>query len=174
MQDYKIEFPCFTDMPSMPLGFEDNSWHNDAMPSFVSEAQGLIIWVDYLNPADREFSEANRFIVARYLDENFTDDVLLATNDWQAVLAFVNAWRIAQAFAETLKKDLEPRQFAEMKKRNLTYGEGICASHDFCDANMMMAAAFKEVTGREADVATDADTALWNQAWDLARKQGMV
>lgn len=52
-----------------------------------------------------------------------------------------------------------------------------CASHDFCDANMAMAQAFKDVFGRppefepethEADVCT----ALWNSAWDLARKGG--
>ena len=29
------------------MGFEDSSWHNDAMPSFTNEETGYVLWVDY-------------------------------------------------------------------------------------------------------------------------------
>jgi hypothetical protein len=43
----------------------------------------------------------------------------------------------------------------------------ICHSHDFCDANMVMAAAFT-ANGIEPDVDDEAVCTLWRQAWDIA------
>ena len=39
MKDWRIEFPDFPveDMPTLPEGWVDASWHNDACPSFVNE-----------------------------------------------------------------------------------------------------------------------------------------
>lgn len=82
------------------------------------------------------------------------------------------AW-IADVFAAMLRLDLSPEQFAEMKRLNQTpqYAAGSCASHNYCDANDVMAAAFKQVVGRPSDPSSDADAALWNAAWDLARER---
>jgi hypothetical protein len=86
---------------------------------------------------------------------------------------------IAEAFGEVMRQWLTPAEFTEMKRRNETeaaYAGGACASHDFCDANMAMAEAFDHVMGRqptsdEGDVAqSEADCALWNDAWNLSRK----
>jgi hypothetical protein len=80
------------------------------------------------------------------------------------------AEELALRFANTLREEIGPRNFATMKKRNAKVDrkkESVCHSHDFCDANMTMYAAFQEVTGRET-VYGDNDTALWNTAWDIA------
>jgi hypothetical protein len=94
--------------------------------------------------------------------------------------------RIADAFADVLRNWLTADQWAEMQTRNVDYSDGVCASHDFCDANMAMAEAFETVTGREpsggydtlangspvdtmAAIQADADCALWSAAWDIAK-----
>ena len=41
----------------------------------------------------------------------------------------------------------------------------ICHSHDFCDANEVMAEAFAAVVGRSIDLQSDADSELWSEAW---------
>lgn len=46
---------------------------------------------------------------------------------------------------------------------------GCCATHDFCDANEVMAEAFTKTTGRAIDLNSQRDTDLWNAAWDQAK-----
>ncbi len=81
--------------------------------------------------------------------------------------------QIAEKFAAVLRRWLSPGEFAEMRKRNQTsaYASGCCASHDFCDANMAMEEAFTEIVGRPLDFGSDADTAIWNEAWETARQK---
>lgn len=81
--------------------------------------------------------------------------------------------KIAEAFAEVMKQWLSPAEFAEMKRANETdetYSGGVCASHNFCDANMAMMVAFKDVVGRDPEVENEDDCELWNETWGLARK----
>jgi hypothetical protein len=85
---------------------------------------------------------------------------------------------LADRFAAELREWLSPAQFAEMKAKNATpaYASGCCASADYCDSNMAMDAAFNAVLGRSLrgdDESTSGhaeDTALWNAAWEIARK----
>lgn len=84
------------------------------------------------------------------------------------------AERLADEFASVLRKWLTDGEFAEMKRRNEAdpaYAAGACASHDFCDANMAMEAAWRRVLGREVDAGSAADATLWNEAWELARSR---
>lgn len=79
---------------------------------------------------------------------------------------------IAEAFAEVMRQWLSRDEFAEMKRHNQTLDYTLgsaCASHNYCDSNMAMAAAFQGVLSREPDSASAADAALWNDAWNLAR-----
>lgn len=88
---------------------------------------------------------------------------------------------LAGAFADVVHEWTTPEQFEEIKKRNRTYGEGICATHDFFDANMAMEDAFRRTFGRNpwlgSDVEegrcsendSDVDLAYWNAAWDQAK-----
>lgn len=83
---------------------------------------------------------------------------------------------IAEAFAEVMRQWLTPAEFEEMRLRNTRYGPQVCASHDFCDANMAMDAAFEGLqiptclyfpdNSREHEEACK----LWNEAWDLAKR----
>ena len=86
---YRTEFPDFpeADMPAMPEGFVDASWKNDSCPCFVSEAAGLTLFVDYADASSREFPETTRFSLVRQA----TDERLVDTDDWNAVLAAIAA-----------------------------------------------------------------------------------
>jgi hypothetical protein len=87
---------------------------------------------------------------------------------------------IAKRFAEVLRAWLSPEEYAEMQRLNATpqYGWPICASHNFCDANMAMMEAFESVTGRMAipddGEMAESDCKLWGDAWDYARNEGMI
>lgn len=78
------EFPDYpaADLPPIPDGFEDTSWHNDACPSFSNEAVGLIVYVDYLDKAERENEATERFTLMMLGD----CDVVIHTDDWAVVL----------------------------------------------------------------------------------------
>jgi hypothetical protein len=86
---------------------------------------------------------------------------------------------LAHRFAEILKEWATPEEWSTMRATNRANGPGspVCASHDFCDANMAMVQAFEEVFGRP-DCITDgedkpeqaeADRLIWISAWDIAK-----
>jgi hypothetical protein len=85
--------------------------------------------------------------------------------------------QLADHFVRALRNHLDPEQFAEVCQKNSTpeYAGGVCASHDYCDANMVMAVAFVEVVGRDMIMdggdspQEQADQALWNAAWAFAK-----
>ncbi len=89
-----------------------------------------------------------------------------------------NAYRIEQVareFATILRGWATDEQWQTMRIANSRYAaagdHGICASHDFCDANEAMAQAFITVIGRDADIMSDADNDIWDAAWDSAKVQ---
>lgn len=81
---------------------------------------------------------------------------------------------LADRFVTELRSEITAEDFLEVCRRNSdpTQPKGVCASHDFCDANMTMHRAFEIVIGREPIIDEtaigQADTALWNAAWDYA------
>jgi hypothetical protein len=102
-------------------------------------------------------------------------------------VAHRDEWRLAIAlrFTQLLRYELSGREFAELVALNKAEPSlGVCHSHDYIDANTVMEEAFRDVMGRgpftpsgvEADDADPAgamllasDTALFNNAWALAR-----
>jgi hypothetical protein len=90
------------------------------------------------------------------------------------------AVEIGRIFVELLRDELTADEFAEMQRRNATAEyerTRSCASHDFRDANMIMAQAFVQV-GLDPlpmdDDGSDDDTditELWNRAWESAMPQ---
>lgn len=48
-------------------GIIDQSWHNDACPSFGATADGPRLWVEYPNPEDRD-SGGSRFAVTYWCE----------------------------------------------------------------------------------------------------------
>lgn len=92
----------------------------------------------------------------------------------------LQAQRLGDAFADVLREWLTADEFAEMRALNATsdfQGDNApCASHNYCDANMAMDAAFPIALDRECDLHTDEagnespDFALFNAAWDYAKR----
>ena len=78
-------------MPAMPAqgDFVDTSWHNDACPSFTSDALGLQIWIDFADKSVRDFDDGYHFIVVRQDDGIVVGDAILETDDWNEVLAVI-------------------------------------------------------------------------------------
>jgi hypothetical protein len=83
-------------------------------------------------------------------------------------------YRLARVFAAKLRSAITADQWRAMCRRNLIAAEGVCASHDFLDANDVMAEAFAEVIGHEQDCASDPDAVIWSKAWSIARAQYLV
>lgn len=170
---FQIEFPDFdaATMPAIPAGFEDVSWHNDTCPSFLNETAGLIIFVDFANPSDREFPETVRFTLHTYNEG--IGETIAESDDCRDIETAI----LARAFGRQLQKDLTPLEFAEVNARNAAETDSaICHSHDFCDASMVMLAAFKGTFDRSPvflngsdTVESEADIALWGSAWNAAK-----
>lgn len=85
---------------------------------------------------------------------------------------------VAAVFASVLKEWLTPVEFLQMRMLNAREeSDLVCHSHDYCDANMAMAAAFEKLgvdplpdidnDGGPSDEAIAA-TNLWNDAWEAA------
>lgn len=45
-----------------------------------------------------------------------------------------------------------------------------CASQDFCDANMVMIAAWEALEYGPFNCASSEDCSVWNGAWDIAKR----
>jgi hypothetical protein len=85
---------------------------------------------------------------------------------------------LARAFGEEVQAAFTPTEFRAMVDMNKSShaDRGICATHDFCDANMLMLDAFKKTFGREPWFLTDADSdkgqtdmRLWGDAWAITK-----
>ena len=95
---------------------------------------------------------------------------------------------LAAMLATVLREWLTEDEFGRMQELNRGYGHssGICASHEFCDANMAMHEAFVRVFDREpllpSDVEAnpalagqeDIDISFWNAAWDQAHRGRLI
>jgi hypothetical protein len=75
---YKTEFPDFDyDIPQLPDGFVDVSWHNNVSPSFeksLKDNLSLTLWVNYLDESKRECG-GDRFLVIVHIKDNLDDQL---------------------------------------------------------------------------------------------------
>lgn len=82
--------------------------------------------------------------------------------------------RIAAAFALGLFGELGASAMAAIRADNVRISPCACASHDHCDANVIMGDAFAAIMGRDFlpddGAPSDADCSLWNQAWNAAKR----
>lgn len=81
---------------------------------------------------------------------------------------------LADEFTQRVRDFLPPEQMQEIVKRNLSNNPSVCATHDFCDANELMAQAFVQVMGRESNPSSSVDAELWGAAWALAKNAGFA
>lgn len=83
--------------------------------------------------------------------------------------------RLAGEFSRRLLITMRETNLGLVRLRNSRQkNPSICHTHDFCDANVVMAEAFQAVTGREFDIENHEDSALWHEAWDEAKAGGFV
>lgn len=82
-----------------------------------------------------------------------------------------NSETVAIEFTRLLRKEIGTENFLQVRRLNATpdYSGGLCASHEFCDANMLMLEAFQNL-GFEPNFDNDQHVALWNDAWAVARR----
>jgi hypothetical protein len=100
---WQREFPDFAAefMPPAVAGWEDTSWHNDVCPSFIAsrarpenERDSLSVWIDYADPAQREFPQGGRFTAHRMDEVGNLVECLGSTNHWTRILRIVRAWSL--------------------------------------------------------------------------------
>lgn len=83
--------------------------------------------------------------------------------------------RLSREFCELLAETVVANggSVEEVVRRNRDDAvPGICHSHDFCDANIVMETAFTQTLNRTPDLSSDLDTKLWNEAWNEAKRNG--
>lgn len=192
---YLVEFPEFGALPFDPtaLGLEDTSWHNDACPSFsvLNDSFRLeSLWMDHEDPKQREM-QGPRFLYCTYDpkgEHSESLETLLDTDDVVEARRFLElrlTQRIGDAFAAGLLKEIGKRKYEQVRKSNAVHAINsdvhVCASHDFCDANMTMFAAYCAVLGvKEEDVplpsATEDQTLTdrMNAAWTHAKARHLT
>lgn len=189
---WQTEFPDFpaADMPEILAGWIDSSWRNDACPKFAiplasdpADCTAVSIWVDYSDPAAREFPELPRFLVAKRGEEgDLIADSEFRTDDWDAAVDHAErmaAAHIAARFASVLFDWLTYDEWRDMRARNAAeLNSAICHSHDFCDANMAMEEAMRACginpSPDDADGMPDAIMDLWGESWDIAKRDHLT
>lgn len=87
-----------------------------------------------------------------------------------------NVEKLADAFVVEIRAEVGFFDLIAIDRINAERNDMTCATHDFCDANMPMDAAFTKVFGRsilpEDGEMADADCDLWNAAWSRAKALG--
>ena len=82
-------------------------------------------------------------------------------------------------FVEALNKDLTQQEMVAIAKKNKTYGDECCATHDYCDANVYMDRALRRFYGcdlfklarltytknEEREGLSAAACEIWDVAW---------
>lgn len=171
----------------------DESWHNDVCPHFEAIIIGrtndepntvVQLWCDF-EDAERREMNGTRFsviITNNPMTEDAvtvceTDDVYEAISVTMAVIQKykdgnnIDLKAIAKRFVSNLEADLTPDQMRTISQRNAHAGMAkSCASHDFCDANIVMHEAFTACQPEYYINPDDQQQAeQWSAAWDLAK-----
>lgn len=92
---YSKYFPDFVLDVTLPDGFADHSWHQDAMPHWIDDKAMLDLWIDYADPALREIQDGlGRFNLRKLTDlDTYESDNIISTDDWSEVLAAIEKAR---------------------------------------------------------------------------------
>jgi hypothetical protein len=95
-QDYKTEFSDFDfEIPQLPDGFEDDSWHNDVCPKFerkYNETQKVVFWVNYKKKSRRECGGCQFIVVIMESEDYFYSEPIevIETNSWNKAINAIN------------------------------------------------------------------------------------
>jgi hypothetical protein len=140
---------------TIPDGFEDESYQNDACPSFYHHATGLRIWVDWLNPAERDTPRFPRFTLQQ--DREPIGEEILATteiyngDDWSEVTR--------RATIRVLIQDAIPTDYENDWGSDRQIAAD-CAAYDAL-TEMGITDAFFDARGKHTCEEIAADTLAW-------------
>jgi len=83
----------------------------------------------------------------------------------------VDYFDVGTKFAELVRECLSDSEYKKMCRLNAAETDAnICHSHDYCDANVLMADAMAEFDLPELSSKSDDDfIAFWGAAWDYAK-----
>lgn len=88
--NYRIEFPDFGELDvTLPPSFDDFSWHNDVCPCFMRD--NLMIWIDFKDPARREFTDALRFSLWLVNSDGEYIETICHTDNYEEILKHIPA-----------------------------------------------------------------------------------
>ena len=94
-QDYKTEFRFFDyEIPKIPEGFTDSSWHNNVCPSFerkLTDDTYVTLWVNYADE-DRRECGGKQFVLTILPYDDLCNDVefILETDSWDEVISKID------------------------------------------------------------------------------------
>lgn len=79
---------------------------------------------------------------------------------------------LAEAFTQLAWSEdwIGQRKMNHVVRRNRQRRDNTCATHDYCDANMLMMAAFHEFGYVPCEVESADVVSIWNAAWDMAKR----
>ena len=82
---------------------------------------------------------------------------------------------LAKLFSERLLATIGSDKLAEVVRLNSNEpNPSICHSHSFCDSNETMLEAWVFLFGGEIDLQSDEHCALWDAAWNLAKRNNFA
>jgi len=176
MRTYATEFPDFPAdaLPAIPPAMVDESWHNDACPSFYDAAGRALLWVDYPDPMRRDNGpDMPRFAVLLQLRDDDgaivleqPDGTAYEGDEWaEALTAYERIRRVTmgQRLAEILRETLSPRALAAC-------AAGRADPPDFIDDNFCTMEAYEATFGGDFDCGEDEQAARANVATVLAAR----
>lgn len=83
----------------------------------------------------------------------------------------MNALELSLVFSRIVRETFDGSTLKKINARNKRNGGDSCATHEFCDANMLMIEACAEVLKvKQDDVDLDANIEIINEAWSLAKQ----
>jgi hypothetical protein len=78
--------------------------------------------------------------------------------------------QLSKEFSKLITEYYSVEQLNEVRQKNSTQAyNNACATHDYFDANEVMAEVFQTVTGHEVDPLDETNCELWGAAWDLSK-----
>lgn len=140
-------------------------------------ANGLRLSITDSEGVDCKLSDANandpdkpdEWMIGLYTSEDCSGFYMNAATAGDAIASC-----LALVFRFIVKRDLADK-LEEIDKRNAVYVatgmSALCATHDHCDTNMLMLEAWEKFCLKPMRPHVQADSNLWNQAWNIARSR---
>lgn len=173
------DFPVDT-IPPILLGdaWEGHTFRNDMCPSVANRTLGLQVFIDFPDPAQREFESIERFVVwPAEWDANGDrtcgddEDPIFCTESAEELNAWIlerksrrgdtmNAEMLARAFIRELRTELTQAQIDAIVATNAERNDRSCATHDYVDANQTMLDAYEKATGESMQL--DCEDPRWD------------